>query len=44
VQRAEMAMHELHITVHYLSCGDAARGLPKRCSQSQRNGNESRGT
>jgi hypothetical protein len=30
VQRAEMAMHELHVAVHYLSCGDTAGGLPRR--------------
>jgi hypothetical protein len=29
VQRAEMAMHELHVAAHYLACGDTAGGLPR---------------
>jgi hypothetical protein len=43
VQKAEMAMHELHVAVHYIACGDTAGGLPKRHNHPQRNGNERRG-
>src|SRR5262245_41955250 len=30
VQRLEMALHEMHIATHYLTCGDTAMGLPNR--------------
>jgi hypothetical protein len=43
VQKAEMAMHELHVATHYLACGDTAMGLPKRHSQPQHDGNQRRG-
>jgi hypothetical protein len=38
VQKAEMAMHELHVATHYLACGDTAGGLPKRRNQHQHDG------
>jgi hypothetical protein len=43
MQKTEMAMHELHVAAHHLACGDTAGGLPKRHSQPQHDGNESRG-
>jgi hypothetical protein len=40
VLRAESAMHELHVEVHYLSCGDVVGRPAKRHDEAEHGGEQ----